>query len=62
MAEKFSLIGNIIKKATFGGKGNYCIPVIIIKSVSGSEYFIQNLFVYKNLKKDENIIMLIIIY
>jgi hypothetical protein len=49
-----SLIRNTIKKATFVGKGRYYIPVIIIKFVSGSDYYIKNLFDYKNLKKDKN--------
>ena len=52
MAEKFRLIGDKIKKSTFGGKGRYSIPILIINRTSDSEYYIKRYFNYKSLKKN----------
>lgn len=52
MAEKFRLIGDKLKKSTFGGKGRYSIPILVIKSTSNSEYYIKSYFKYNSLKKN----------
>ena len=37
----FELVGNIIKRAVFGSRGRYIIPVNILKSSSTKEYIIN---------------------
>lgn len=44
-------MGNKIRKPSFGCKGRYLIPVKIIKGISNSEYEIQIIFDYYDLKK-----------
>ena len=52
LAEYFKIAGDKIKKANFGSKGKYRIPIMILKGISGNEYQIKILFDYKNLKKN----------
>ena len=52
LAEYFNISGNKIKKANFGSKGKYIIPIMILKGGSGNEYQITILFDYKKLKKN----------
>ena len=51
LCEIFHIMGNKIRKPSFGCKGRYLIPVKIIKGISNSEYEIQIIFDYYDLKK-----------
>ena len=53
LAERFTLIGNKIKKPIFNGKGRYSIPILIVKNNSNSDYYIKNFFNINNLEKDK---------
>ena len=53
MAEKFWLIGDKIKKTTFGGKARYSISILVIKNISNSEYYFKSFCNYKSLKNNQ---------
>ena len=53
LAERFTLIGNKIKRPIFNGKGRYSISILIVKNDSNSDYYIKNFFNINNLEKDK---------
>ena len=54
LCEKFKLYGNKIKRNTFGGKGRYLIPAIIIKSNYSNDYIITISIKHNLLEKNKD--------
>ena len=54
ICENFKLVGKTLKRAVFGSKGRYIIPIMIIKSKGSNEYIINISVNHKYLKKNKD--------